>query len=77
MDDDLRALHLAAGLRAGEARTCGTKIRYPTEESAARAAASMNAKPTTRKRLEAYPCAFCSQWHIGREMSLEELRGSV
>jgi len=34
----------------------------------------MNKKPTTRKELEAYPCAFCEKWHIGRKMSLEELR---
>jgi len=76
MDKDLFDLHVAAGLRAGRERTCGAKIAYTTEESAARAAAAMNAKPTTRKPLEPYPCAFCHLWHIGRQMSLEELRGA-
>lgn len=77
MEDELRALHLHAGRIAGEEKTCGKKVRYPSEDSATRAAADMNAKPTTRKPLEAYPCAFCAQWHIGRAMSIEELRSYV
>ena len=77
MDDELRALHLNAGRKAGEARTCGTKIRYPTLESAQRAAESMNAKPNTKNTLEPYPCPFCEQWHIGREMKIDELRSYV
>lgn len=77
MDDELRELHINAGRVAGEERTCGKKIRYPTEESAMRAATGMNNKPSTRKPLEAYPCAFCEQWHIGRAMSLDELRSYV
>jgi len=70
-------LHLRAGRRAGVERTCGKKVAYPAEDSATRAAVAMNAKPTTRKPLEAYPCAFCEQWHIGRAMSLDELRSSA
>ena len=73
MDPALEALHKSAGLKAGEERTCGKKVRYPAEESANRAAAEMNTKPATRKTLEAYPCPFCGQWHIGRKMSSEEL----
>ena len=74
MEREIAELHLAAGRKAGRERTCGTKVAYPTEDSAARAADSMNTKPKTRKPLEAYPCAFCAQWHIGRRMSLDELR---
>ena len=74
MDDELRQLHLNVGRKAGEERTCGKKVRYPSLESGQRAADDMNAKPTTRKPLEPYPCPFCDQWHIGRAMSLEELR---
>ena len=77
MNPELFELHVIAGRKAGRERTCGTKIHYPSEESAERAAASMNEKPTTRKPLEAYPCAFCLEWHIGRRMSLEELRSYV
>ncbi|MDQ3337535.1 MAG: hypothetical protein M4D80_20420 [Myxococcota bacterium] len=77
MDEELRQLHLNAGRKAGESRTCGTKIRYPALESAQRAAESMNAKPKTKNTLEPYPCPFCETWHIGRAMSLEELRSYV
>jgi hypothetical protein len=74
MDKEIFDLHINAGRKAGQERTCGKKVAYPTEESALRAAEAMNRKPTTRKKLEGYPCAFCQKWHIGREMSLEELR---
>lgn len=77
MDDELRELHLNAGRKAGEARTCGTKIRYPSLESAQRSAEAMNKKPKTKYTLEAYPCPFCAQWHIGREMKIDELRSYV
>jgi hypothetical protein len=77
MDDELRELHLNAGRKAGEERTCGKKIRYPSLESGQRAAEAMNAKPSTKKPLEAYPCPFCESWHIGRAMSIEELRSYV
>ena len=77
MDDELRELHLNAGRKAGEERTCGKKVRYSAESSALRAADEMNKKPSTKKPLEAYPCPFCEQWHIGRAMSLDELRSYV
>lgn len=70
MDPALYEMHLLAGKAAGVEKTCGKKIQYPSEESAARAAASMNAKPTTKRTLEEYPCAFCSKWHIGGKMTL-------
>ena len=74
MDRELFDLHIAAGSAAGQERTCGKKVAYASEESAARAADEMNAKPTTRKPLESYPCAFCRNWHVGRRMALDELR---
>lgn len=74
MDKTIYDLHIAGGLKAGQERTCGKKVAYPSEESSLKAATSMNKKPTTRKQLEGYPCAFCSQWHVGRQMSEEELR---
>ena len=77
MDEETFQLHINAGLKAGLDKTCGKKIAYPTEDSARRAADEMNAKPTTVKMLEAYPCAFCDKWHVGRMMSPEELRSYV
>lgn len=73
MDPHVHDLHIRAGTRAGRERTCGKKVDYRSEESAEKAAARMNAKPTTRNTLEPYPCAFCHGWHVGRAMSLEEL----
>lgn len=73
MDPYIHSLHIKAGTLAGVERTCGVKQRYPTEESASRASTAMNKKPTTRKELEPYPCAFCGLWHVGRKMSMAEL----
>lgn len=70
-------MHIAAGIAAGRERTCGTKIGYSSEASAQGAAAAMNGKPGTRNVLEAYPCAFCNKWHVGRKMSEDELRAAV
>lgn len=77
MDKELFDLHINAGKKAGQERTCGKKVAYGSEESALKAAGQMNAKPGTRKELEGYPCFFCSKWHVGRKMSLEELRSYV
>lgn len=73
MEDCIKQLHLKAGEKAGKDRTCGNKISYSSEESALKASAKMNTKPTTRNVLEPYPCYFCGKWHIGRKMSEEEL----
>lgn len=71
MDEVTRQLHLDAGRRYGREATCGVKIDYKSEASAQRAATKMMAKGS--KELEAYPCAWCDGWHIGRKMSEEEL----
>jgi len=70
MDKDTRMMHLAAGMAYGEDATCGSKIDYRSQESADKAAAAMSAKGS--KTLEAYPCFWCSGWHIGRAMTDEE-----
>ncbi len=72
MEQALYDLHINAGKKAGADATCGKKVRY-SEESAEKAAVAMNKKPSTRKELEHYPCAFCDQWHVGRKMTVEEL----
>lgn len=76
MTDAIKQLHLAAGRLAGVERTCGRKIRY-SEASAEKAAVKMNGKPGTRNVLEAYPCCFCGQWHVGRKMSESELQAAA
>lgn len=72
MDPKTQRFHLEAGRKAGRERTCGNKVKY-SQASAEKAAVSMNKKPTTRNELEAYPCYFCNEWHVGRKMSQEEL----
>ena len=66
MDNLTRLTHMYNGMIAGEESTCENKIDYKSEASAEKAAAKMNAKPTTRNELEAYPCYWCEGWHIGR-----------
>jgi hypothetical protein len=77
MDDRTFAMHIAAGLAWGEAATCGRKIDYKSEESAERAARAMMDKGKADKPLEAYPCAWCAGWHIGRATTPDELRAVV
>lgn len=63
-------MHFQAGLAYGREATCGKKIDYRSEETAAKAAEHMMAKGS--KELEAYPCAWCDGWHIGRSMTSKE-----
>lgn len=77
MDTVTHDLHIQAGTIAGREATCGTKVDYQSEETAAKAALTMNAKPRTRSVLEPYPCAFCHGWHIGRAMSVEDMRAFI
>lgn len=76
MDEAERKLHLVAGVTYGRTATCGSpekpKIDYKSEETAVKAAASLTAKRADGKVLEAYPCFWCSGWHIGRKMTDEE-----
>ena len=73
MDEDIYNLHLKEGISIDKDRTCCNKTNYKSEEKAIDAAEQMNGKPNTRNILEAYPCAFCQGWHIGRAMARAEL----
>jgi hypothetical protein len=75
MDEHTMTLHKRAAIATGKDVACGSKINYKTEEKAIRAAISLNQKTNRPNfhKLEAYPCPFCNGWHIGREMSKEEL----
>lgn len=73
MDPRLHNLHLQAGRLSGEAKTCGKKARYLSEDQALTAAASHNRWKERRHDVEPYPCAFCEQWHIGGIMPLAVL----
>jgi hypothetical protein len=56
----------------GEVRACVGKKKYETERAARRAAERQTKKAP--RSLTYYPCPFCWTWHIGREMSEEELQ---
>lgn len=75
MDSKIVELHIKAGIKCGIEYTCGKKINYKSEESAKKSADSLNKKVNRPNyhELEAYPCAFCGGWHIGRKMTIEEL----
>lgn len=64
------AMHHAAGLAYGQNSACDGKVNYRNEVPAVRAAGRMTVK--LGKQLEAYPCVWCSGWHIGRTMTTEE-----
>ena len=63
--------------RSVKTKPGGSKIDYQTESTASEAANRMNSKPNTRNILEAYSCAFCQGWHIGRAMIREELESYI
>lgn len=73
MEQSLYDLHINAGQKAGEEKTCGKKTRYATEETATKAAQSHNKWEKRRHDVEPYPCAFCQQWHVGGIMPREVL----
>lgn len=70
MDRQEMNMHLTIGRAYGIEATCGNKVDYKKESSAARAATAMMDKGA--KELEPYPCAFCFGWHIGRALTTEE-----
>ena len=77
MDFETYKLHITAGRAWGQEATCGRKIDYQSEASAQRAAQAMMESGKADKPLEAYPCAWCAGWHIGRATTLEELRAAT
>lgn len=50
-------------------RQCGTKIIYPEQEYADRAAKNMHKK--YKAKYQSYPCQWCNGFHVGRIRSLE------
>jgi hypothetical protein len=75
MEADVAAMHIRAGLAYGRDSTCGRqdkpKVDYDSEATAVKAAAVMSVK--YGRAMEAYPCGWCSGWHIGRAMTEEEI----
>lgn len=72
MYQSIYRMHLVAGKTYGEEATCGSKIDYRSEASAAKAAIKMGAKYSD-KDFEEYPCCWCGGWHVGRAMTEEEV----
>lgn len=70
MDQEERIIHLQAGKAYGVDRTCGEKVKYRTEVTAAKVAEKMSLKHS--RDLEAYPCFWCNFWHVGRTLTPEE-----
>lgn len=75
VDAEIARLHLRAGRACGEKATCGNKIRHPDEMAARKHAEALMRKGKARHPVEPYPCYWCANWHVGREMSVEELEG--
>lgn len=73
MNETTTFMHFRAGKAYGEERTCGNKVRYSYEATAGKAAASMNKRTYKTHDLESYPCIWCDKWHIGRELTPEEM----
>jgi hypothetical protein len=73
MNPVVRKAHLEAATRSGEARSCGTKIRYGTIAEATTAAYRVTEMNAGSKELEPYPCPWCNGYHVGRAYSDAEL----
>lgn len=73
MDERIHAAHIAAGRMYGREATCGNKYNHGSEEKAASAAAALMRSGKARHTVEAYPCAWCDGWHIGRRMTMDEM----
>lgn len=65
-------IFLNAGFVLGNVRTCGTKKKFATYQKSRNIARLMSRKH--RVPLQAYPCPFCMQWHVGRKMTLDEAK---
>lgn len=74
MEQELHDLHIHAGRVCGQEKTCGKKVRYPDEATAAHVCEKFAKSGKMKHALEPYPCDFCGQWHLGRVMTIDELR---
>lgn len=77
MNVELYKLHLEAGKKFGEVKTCGNKTKFQTEEHCERAVQAHNIWKGRKHDVEAYPCAFCSNWHVGKVIPFEFLKEVV
>lgn len=69
MDDLTREVHYAAGREYGKEAVCEGKTQYAAEVNAVEEAARIT---TAKLPIEAYPCAYCDHWHVGRALSPRE-----
>lgn len=65
MDDVTFKLFRAFALKSGEYKSCTNKVKYSSEE-AAQEACNRIIMP-----MQAYPCPFCNEWHIGKYKTTE------
>ena len=76
MHDEEKTLHKIVALICGRESACGIKHAFFDQESAEKACEQLR-KKVKNKTLHVYPCAWCSGWHVGREMTRKELIGCV
>ena len=77
MDKELYDLHLKAGLVSGQKKTCGKKRRFASEALAKEAADALSSWENRTHDVEPYPCAFCSNWHIGGIMPIAVMEAMI
>lgn len=71
MTPETHAMYFRAGEARGRKVTCGVKIYHNTEERARELAETRGPKEGTP--LVAYPCFYCWGWHIGVDLTPEEV----
>lgn len=78
MEINTMILHLLAGVACGREHTCyhngRPKIIHEVEQDAHWHADSLNNHNSGRRKVEAYPCPFCWNWHVGRAMDMDTLK---
>lgn len=67
MEPKEQLMHFRAGKAYGRWATCGNKIKHKTEDEARSLISEQDAAT-----VEAYPCFYCKDWHIGRVLREEE-----
>jgi len=72
MNKELYNLHIKAGWVCGSELTCNGKVDYQNPEKAELFAEELSLKHN--KKMEAYPCSFCHNWHIGDKIEDLELK---
>lgn len=70
MKSDEYRMHIWVCHVYGKQSACRNKVNYRSEQKANEKAQTLTKQYC--KLLEAYPCAFCDGWHIGRALTDEE-----